>query len=121
MGDRDDKRRHHRPLALLEVKVLGAAGAGIPPGLRLATMDVAVGGMRCASNLPLEKGTHLRLSLALEGGDLREPTTIVGDVRVLRCSERPGEPEIRRHEIAMQFVQMSLQDRKRLQSYLNSL
>ena len=43
-----DKRRHHRFLALLEVRVLPEEG--VPADLKVVTVDVAVGGARCASN-----------------------------------------------------------------------
>ena len=116
-----EKRRHHRPMALLDVKVLLGGGRANQPDMKLATIDIAVGGMRCASNVPLDPGIRLRMKLDMVGGDLRQPATIVGDACVLRCSERPEQPEVRRYEIALEFVQISSQDRKRLESYLNSL
>jgi c-di-GMP-binding flagellar brake protein YcgR len=121
MSDETDKRRHYRPLALLNLKILPGGGAPIPAELQLATMDVAVGGMRCASNLRLDPDCRIRISLELIGGDLRNPETVVGDARVLRCKEQPDQPEVRRFELALEFVQMSPQDKKRLQGYLNSL
>ncbi len=108
-------------MALLDVKVLLGGGGANQPDMKLATIDVAVGGMRCASNVPLDPGIRLRMKLDMVGGGLRQPATIVGDACVLRCSERPEQPEVRRYEIALEFVQMSSQDRKRLESYLNSL
>jgi hypothetical protein len=120
VADESDKRRHYRPLALLQVKVL-QWGGDIPSEPKLATADVAVGGMRCASDVRLDPGAQMRISLELVGGDLRQPATIVGDARVLRCTERADQPAIRRYDIALEFVQMAPQDKKRLQGYLNSL
>jgi len=108
-------------MAVLDVKVLMGGGGGSLPDLKLATIDVAVGGMRCASNVPLDPGDCLRMKLELVGGDLHHPATIVGDARVLRCSERPEQAEVLRYEIALAFTQMSQKDRKRLESYLNCL
>ena len=121
MTDQSDKRKHFRPMALLEIKVLPGGSAEIPPDLKLETIDVAVGGLRCASNVLLEDGTKLRVTLELVGGELREPEMIVGDVRVLRCTWRPDQPTNRRYEVALSFVQMSPQEKKRLQRYLSSL
>ncbi len=121
MSEPIDKRRHYRPMALLQVKVLPGGSRGLPDGLQLQTIDVAVGGLRCASNVPLDGNTLLRLSLELVGGLLKEPETIVGDARVLRCTPRPDEIEMRRYDVALAFDKMSPQDKKRLQNYLNSL
>ena len=121
MTDESDKRKHFRPMAYLEIKVLPGGSAEIPSDLKLETIDVAVGGLRCASNVFLETGTDLRVTLELIGGELREPETIVGDVRVLRCTWRPDQPTTRRYEVALSFVQLSSQEKKRLQRYLSSL
>ncbi len=91
-----EKRRHHRPMALLDVKVLLGGGGANQPDMKFATIDVAVGGMRCASNVPLDPGIRLRMKLDMVGGGLRQPATIVGDACVLRCSERQEQPEVRR-------------------------
>ena len=116
-----EKRRHHRPMAGLDVKVLlGEAGENLSD-VKLATIDVAAGGMRCASNVRFEPKTCLHMGLTLVGGELRNPATIYADARVLRCSERPGSPDIRRYEIALEFVRLVPEDRKKLESYLNSL
>ena len=121
MSDETDKRRHYRPLACLEVKLTPAPGQDLPNGLQAITIDVAVGGVRCACNLRLEPQTILRMTLTLVGGDLRQPIMIDAEARVRRCSERPGAPETRRYEVAMEFERIDPQDKKRLQAYLNSL
>jgi PilZ domain-containing protein len=121
MSDDTDKRRHHRPLARLDVKLTSAQGQDLPHGLQSVTLDVAIGGVRCACNMRLEPQTLLRIALTLVGGDLRQPATIESEARVRRCSERPGALETRRYEIAMEFTRMDPQDVKRLQAYLNSL
>jgi c-di-GMP-binding flagellar brake protein YcgR len=121
MSDDTDKRRHYRPMARLEVKVTAAPGQDLPAGLQVVTLDVAVGGVRCACSLPLEPQTLLRMNLALVGGDLRQPMTIETEARVRRCTERRGAPVTRRYDVAMEFTRMNPQDRKRLQAYLNSL
>jgi c-di-GMP-binding flagellar brake protein YcgR len=121
MSDETDKRRHYRPLARLDVKLAPTPGQDLPPGLQAVTIDVAVGGVRCACNLRLEPQTILRLTLTLVGGDLRQPVTIETEARVRRCSERPGAPDIRRYEVAMEFTRLDPQDKKRLQAYLHSL
>lgn len=119
MTDTMDKRRYHRFLALLEVRVL--PGEGVPADLRLATIDVSVGGARCASNRPLEEGTRLQITLTLVGGALGQNLPIDAEVSVLRCTTNPRAPETRRYELALQFVKMETGDRSRLQGYLNSL
>ena len=121
MGNPIDKRRHLRPMARLDVRLAPAPGQELPSGLQAVTVDVAVGGVRCACNMALEPQTILRMTLTLVGGDLRQPATIEADARVRRCTERPGAPEIRRYEVAMEFVRMAPQDKKRLQTYLNYL
>jgi len=121
MSSETEKRHHHRPLARLDVKLTPAPGHDLPHGLQVATIDVAVGGVRCACNQRLEPQTILRIALTLVGGDLRQPTTIETEARVRRCSERPGAPDIRRYDVAMEFTRMDPQDKKRLQAYLNSL
>lgn len=119
--DDRDKRAHFRPMAYLAVKILPGGSSGIPSDLELETIDVAVGGLRCASNVFLEAGLELRLTLELIGGGLRAPETIVGDVSVLRCTWRPNQPINRRYEVALSFVRLSSQEKKRLQRYLSSL
>ncbi len=121
MSDPTDKRRYLRPFARLDVKLTPTPGQDVPPGLQAVTVDVAVGGLRCACNLRLEPQTILRVTLTLVGGDLRQPTTIEAEARVRRCSERSGAPEIRRYEVAMEFVRMAPQDKQLFQAYLNSL
>ncbi len=121
MTDDSDKREHFRPMALLKLDVLPGEGRESPAGLKLTTVDVAVGGLRCASNIFLGEQTLLRLSLELVGGDLRDPTSVVGDARVLRCTAQWDQPEVRRYDVALEFVQMSSHDRKLLQGYLSSL
>ncbi len=108
-------------MALLQVSVLRGGVTGIPPDLKLSTIDVAVGGSRCASNMRLEPDTRLQLTFTLEGGDLRQPAMVAVETLVLRCTEKPDELENRRYEVALKFVNMTPQDKKRLQSYLNSL
>jgi c-di-GMP-binding flagellar brake protein YcgR len=121
MSDEPDKRRHYRPLARLDVKLTPAPGHDLPHGLQAITVDVAVGGVRCACNLRLEPQTILRMTLTLVGGDLRQPMTIEAEARVRRCLEQPGAPENRRYEVAMEFARIDPQDKKQLQAYLNNL
>ena len=118
MGD-VEKRQHHRFMALLDVRAL--PGDRIPADLRLATLDIAVGGARCASNRPLDAGLPLKLTFTLVGGDLREPATIDVEATVLRCFENPASIESRRYEAAIRFTQIEAEDRRRLLSYLNTL
>jgi len=89
-------RRHHRPLARLAVEVLSKHGHRLPADVRGETMDLAVGG-------------------------LRQPATIEAEVKVLRCSEPSGAPEIRRYDVATEFTRMDPADKKTLQSCVNSL
>jgi c-di-GMP-binding flagellar brake protein YcgR len=119
MTDPQEKRRYHRFMALLEVRVL--PGERIPPDLRLTTIDIAAGGARCASNRRLDDNLRLQMSFTLVGGDLRQPASIDLDATVLRCSENPAAPEPRRFELALEFVRVEPQDRRRLVDYLNSL
>jgi c-di-GMP-binding flagellar brake protein YcgR len=114
-----EKRRHHRFLALLEVRVV--PGERVPPDLKLMTIDISSGGARCASNRPLEADLPLKLTLHLVGGDLRAPAIVDVDAKVLRSGDRPGDVPARRYEISLQFTRMEAEDRKRLQAYLNSL
>ena len=118
MGD-VEKRQHHRFMALLEVR--GLPGDRIPADLRLATLDIAVGGARCASNRPLEAGLPRKLTFTLVGGDLREPTSLDVEATVLRCVERSRAVESRRYEAAIRFTLIEAEDRRRLLSYLNAL
>jgi len=117
--DTMDKRRHHRFLALLEVRVL--PGEGIPADLKVVTVDVAVGGARCASNRPLEAGARLQITLTLVGGGLRQEAAIDAEASVLRCTTNAAAPETRRYELALSFTSMDSDDRSRLQAYLNRL
>jgi c-di-GMP-binding flagellar brake protein YcgR len=115
----DEKRRYHRFLALLEVRV--APGDHVPAGLKLVTIDISSGGALCASNLQVEADITLRLSLNLVGGDLRAPAVVDVDAQVLRCKDRPNDIPSRRYELSLQFVRMEAEEKKRLQAYLNSL
>ena len=114
-----EKRRHHRFMAMLDIRAL--PGADVPANLKLATLDVALGGARCAASVALTRDTRLQVSLKLVGGDLRAPRTIELDARVLRCSDRPGPDPNRQHEVALEFTRIDPEDRRVLQSYLNSL
>ncbi|HEU4402191.1 MAG TPA: PilZ domain-containing protein, partial [Candidatus Polarisedimenticolia bacterium] len=114
-----DKRRHHRFRALLEVRI--EPGDRIPVDLKLVTIDIAVGGARCASNHPLAAETPLKLNLSLVGGNLRSPLTIDADALVLRCTANPAAPAPRRYEVALEFRRIDAEDRRRLQDYLNAL
>ncbi len=118
MGD-DEKRKNHRFLALLDVRVL--PGNRIPADLKLMTVDIATGGARCASNRALDADLPLKLTLTLIGGNLREPAKMEIEAAVLRCTEKPGAIESRRFEIALRFTRMESEDRRRLQGYLNCL
>ncbi|PYT11268.1 MAG: hypothetical protein DMF51_15990 [Acidobacteria bacterium] len=118
MGD-DEKRQHHRFMALLEVRAL--PGDRIPADLRLATLDIAAGGARCASNRPLDAGLPLKLTFTLVGGDLRKPATIDVEAIVLRCFEKPASIESRRYEAALRFTRIEAEDKQRLMRYLNTL
>ena len=115
----DEKRRHHRFLALLEMKA--RPGEGVPSDLKLTTIDVSTGGARCASNRALQSDVPLWVTLTLVGGSLRAPEVVDIEATVLRCSELQGAQGDRRYEIILRFSGMEAADRKRLQSYLNSL
>jgi hypothetical protein len=115
-----EKRQHHRFLALLEIRILSDSSAS-QGDLRLMTIDVGLGGARCACNRELPGGTSLHLVLTIEGGGLSSPLPIDLNAKVLRCWETPGPDPSRSYEVALQFVRIDPQDRKRLQSYLNSL
>ncbi len=119
MTEGSDKRRHHRIMALLAVHVL--PGDRVPPELKLATIDIALGGARCAANVPVAKETRLQLTFTLVGGDLQQPEPIDVDAVVLRCSERPGAPPHLRYVVALEFKRIDARDKKLLQSYLNAL
>jgi len=114
-----EKRKNHRFMALLEVRVL--PGDRIPTDLKLTTVDIATGGARCAANRPLDADLPLKLAVTLVGGDLRAPASMDIEAAVLRCVEKPGALESRRYEIAIRFTRVETEDKKRLQSYLNSL
>jgi len=107
-------------MALLEVRVLSGPAAP-PDDLKLVTLDVALGGARCACNRDLPEEMSLHLVLTLEGGELNAPLPIDLDATVLRCRETPGPDPSRSYEVALQFVRIDPQDRKRLQRYLNNL
>ena len=114
-----EKRRHHRHLALLEVRVL--PGDGVPADIKLATIDIGTGGALCASNRPVDADALLKLTLTLIGGALRAPATVDVEARVLRCTQKAGAIESRRYELALQFTKVDAEDKKRLQAYLNNL
>ena len=113
-----DKRRHHRALASLATRV---DASGAPSDLQLVTIDISLGGARCAGNHSLEAKSTLRVHFTLEGGELLQPESISTEAVVLRCHENPAALEHRRYEIALQFVRMDSQAKQLLQSYLNSL
>jgi PilZ domain-containing protein len=117
--DQVDKRKHHRFLAMLKVHV--TPGDQVPADLVLTTVDIGVGGARCAGNHRLLEKITLKLTFTLEGGGLSQPFPIELDAMVLRCSEQSKTNERHRYDIALQFVRMDPQDRIRLQDYLNSL
>jgi c-di-GMP-binding flagellar brake protein YcgR len=114
-----EKRRHHRFLALLEMRV--GPGENIPADLKLTTIDISSGGARCASNRPLDADLSLKVTLSLVGGDPRGPAIVEVEARVLRSKDRPHEMPNRRYEISLQFTHVEAEDRKRLQAYLNGL
>ncbi len=118
MGDIEN-RRHHRFLALLDVRVV--PGDRVPADLKLMTIDISTGGARCASNRPLEQDALLKLTLTLIGGNQRAPATVDVEAKVLRCTERAGTIESRRFEVSLQFTRVEPEDKKRLQGYVNSL
>jgi len=119
VGDFIERRRHHRFMALLEVRVL--PGEKIPVDLRLTTIDIAAGGARCAANRPIEQNVRIQMAITLVGGTLNNPSPMDVDAVVQRCTERPRAPENRRYELALEFVRIDPQDRKKLVSYLNTL
>lgn len=121
MGSDVEKRKHHRQRAGLEVTIVPRPEQPLPADLHLITSDVALEGMHCASNQPLEPGTEMHLKLSLVGGDVsgEQVVDVVG--KVLRCSIREGAPDVRRHGIALAFTTITPQDRRKLQQYLNSL
>ncbi len=121
MSSEIEKRKYHRQLAGLEVTIVPRPDLSLPADLRLITSDVALEGMHCASNVPLEPGTEMHLKLTLVGGDFSGSETIDVVGRVLRCSVREGSPDVRRHGVAIAFTTITPQDRKKLQRYLNSL
>ena len=118
MGD-VEKRRDHRFLALLEVRVL--PGDRIPADLKLATIDIGTGGARCASNRPVDADASLKMTLSLIGANPRGTVMVDVEAKVLRCTDRGGPIESRRYELALQFSHIEPEDRKRLQAYLNEL
>ena len=121
MSPRDERRRDFRQRAGLKVKVYSVPGQRLPDGLDFVTINMAVSGMRCASNLPLDAGTRLIATVTLIGGNLADPVVIKAEGQVVRCAERPKSPANRRYGIAIDFVKMSPADRKRLIRYVGSL
>lgn len=121
MSPRDERRRDFRQRAGLEVTPYSVPGQRLPEGLKFVTINMAVSGMRCASNLPLDDGTGLIATIKLVGGNLVDPVVIKVEGRVVRCAERPKSPANRRYGIAIDFVKMSPEDRKRLTRYVGSL
>lgn len=119
MAGNIDKREHHRFMAMLEIRLLSPQG--LPSDLRLVTLDVSLGGMRCASNHALSVGARLSLALKLVGGGLVDPFEIELNAEVLRSVEKPSPDPNRLHAIALQFVQLDSTLRRRLQDYLNAL
>jgi len=116
-----EQRKHHRQRAGLEVRIVPRPEHILPAALRLITSDVALEGMNCASNIPLEPGTEMHLKLTLVGGDITGSDTIDVIGKVLRCALREGSPEVRRHGVAITFTTITPEDRRKLQRYLNSL
>ncbi len=114
-----EKRRYHRSRASLEVRLHSLPGE--TADLELVTIDISVGGARCAGERAIALGTALRVHFTLEGGDLAQPESIAAEAQVIRCSENPSAPAPRRFEIALQFTHLDDRDRRKLQSYLNSL
>ncbi len=119
MTDFTERRRHHRFMALLEVHVV--PGDRIPVDLRLTTIDIAAGGARCAANHAIEQDVRLQLTITLVGGTLKSPSPMDVDAVVQRCTEKPRAAENRRYELALEFVRIDPQDRKKLVTYLNDL
>ncbi len=120
MTSRDiDKRRHPRARASLTTNIHSMPGG--ESDLELVTIDISLGGARCAGNRPIEPDTTLRLHFRLEGGELPKPETVSVEATVRRCIENLEAPEHRRYEIAMQFLRLESEARRMLQTYLNSL
>ena len=119
MSDSSERRRHHRFMALLEIRVL--PGDKVPADLKLTTIDIGAGGARCYSNRPMEAAVRVQVTVTLVGGGAAGPTPIDVDAVVQRCDERPRAPEPRRYELALEFVRVDSQDRKKLLAFLNSL
>ena len=119
MGVGSEKRQHHRFMARLDMRVV--SGENVAAGLQLTTIDIGVGGARCASPSPLANGTLLHMTVTLAGGHLVEPQTIALDAQVLRCIGRPEPHYGFPYEAALHFVRLDTRDRRRLQGYLNSL
>ncbi len=115
----DEKRRHHRFMALLEIRV--RPGEGVPEDLQLMTKDIGTGGARCFSNRSLPRDLGLKLTLSLVGGDPRSPAMVEVEAKVLRTFNKTSAIEARRFEVALEFTRMEPADRARLQSYLNGL
>ncbi len=114
-----DKRRHHRARASLTTSIHSTPGG--EPDLDLVTIDISLGGARCAGNRPIDPETTLRIHFKLEGGELPKPETVSVEAIVRRCTENPAAPEHRRYEIAVQFLRLESEARRTVQTYLNSL
>ncbi len=106
-------------MAALEVKV--EPDARVPADLKLVTVDMAVGGARCAANKPIDADTQMRIVITLVGSDPAQSSSVNADAVVLRCVERPEAPEPRRYEVALKFERMENAERRTLQLYLNKL
>ncbi len=114
-----DKRRHHRARASLTTNIHSVPGG--ESNLELVTIDISLGGARCAGNRPIDPDTTLRIHFTLEGGELPNPEMVSVEATVRRCTENPAAPEHRRYEIAVQFLRLEAEARRTLQTYLNSL
>jgi len=114
-----EKRQHHRFLARLEIRV--DSGDHLPQDLRLSTLDVSVGGARCLASGRLVERSRLHVTLTLVGGALQAPEAIPIDAVVLRSQTRPEPHHGFPFEAALQFVRIDPREKRRLQSYLNSL
>ncbi len=114
-----DKRRHHRARASLTTRIHSMPGE--ESGLELVTIDISLGGARCAGSRPIDLETNLRIHFTLEGGELLNPQTVSVEAIIRRCTENPAAPVNRRYEIAMEFIRLESEDRRTLQTYLNSL
>ena len=119
MGAGAEKRQHHRFMARLDMRVV--SGDRVAAGLQLTTIDIGVGGARCASPSLLADGTILHLTVTLAGGNLAEPQNISLDAQVLRCVNRPEPHYGFPYEAALHFVRLDTRDKRRLQGYLNNL